>query len=52
MGGNKGAPIKACFFQGLKNEKSPAEGRGVWHFQLWEQRNSDPDNYRGMLVLE
>ena len=52
MGGNEIVPIKARFFKDLKNEKPPAEGRWVWHFQLREQRNNDPDNNRGKLTLE
>jgi len=34
-------PIKACFFQGLKNEKPTAEGRRVWHFQERDQRKNE-----------
>ncbi|MEP0134656.1 MAG: hypothetical protein ABJJ25_00665 [Eudoraea sp.] len=47
VGGDKMEPIKVCFFQSPKNEKSPAEGREVWDFQAREQRKNDPDNYRG-----
>jgi len=38
VGGNEMEPIKACFFQGLKNEKSPAKGRRVWPpgIRIWE----------------